>query len=104
GFHADENTVGVICWLNGKIQSADIFANHALFAGSMSKLFRSYAVDAQLEQGARAMQIDMMVCRSFLSEIVSARREEADRSTFGNTFRLKDGKILGYEAGNAAFG
>ena len=39
-------TVGMMVWLNGKVLSADLFANHALFDESRMKLLRSYAVAA----------------------------------------------------------
>ena len=93
-----------MCWINGKIHSADIFANHMLFDGSYSKLLKSYALDVQLEQKPKPIPVDSATCRKFLAEILTAKRSVSERSRSGNLYKLKDGKIQGYESGGAAFG
>jgi hypothetical protein len=97
-------TVGMMVWLNGKVLSADLFANHALFDESRMKLLRSYAVDAYLAKSTKIVPLDMAACNKFLAEILNAKRDVGDRNGFGNIYQIKNGKILGYESGGGGFG
>lgn len=103
-FKPTAKTVGVICWINGKILSADVFANPALFGGSREKLFRSYTVDVQLVQQPKSVPVDLKKCTAFLAAIVSARRNVAEQSAYGATYRVQGAKVTGYESGRAGFG
>jgi len=100
-FHSNSKTVGVMCWINGKIQSADIFANHTLFNASKEMLFRSYAVDVQLESNPKATPVDLAKCKAFLHEILIAQRTTDERNPYGNVYLLKNGKVIGLESGQA---
>jgi hypothetical protein len=104
GFENSPNTVGVICWLNGKIHSADLFANGALFSENRDKLLRSYSIDAQLTKNPKVVAIDRKACTQFLEEIIKARRTLTERGQYDATFQLKDGKVKGYESGRGGFG
>jgi hypothetical protein len=101
---AKDTVVGMVCWLNGEIHSADLFANAKLFKGSRDKLLRSYAADLQLSKKQLAKPVDMKACSAFLSEIISAQRELDNKNMHGSVYRLKNGKIQGYESGAAGFG
>lgn len=103
-FEGSKNAVGVICWLNGEVFSADIFANPALFAASRDMLLQSYCVDAQLIKGPKKTPVNMKECRKFLNDIVAARRELSERGMTGALYRIKDGKVAGYEFGRSGFG
>ncbi|AIE84227.1 hypothetical protein OP10G_0859 [Fimbriimonas ginsengisoli Gsoil 348] len=102
-FHQSGKTVGMIFWLNGKVESADIFGNPNLFAHNRDKLLKSYSVDAQLAPHSKKTSVDQKVCSQFLADIVKAGRSRGERSAMGNTFRLQDGAIAGYESGNRSF-
>jgi len=95
--------VGVICCINGKIESADIFANPNLFAQSKSKLFHSYALDAALSSSARSTLVDLKACNAFLKQIVSARRQSAGESRDGRAYLVNSNGVEGYEYGNGRF-
>ena len=97
------NTVGMICWIDGRIESADIFANARLFALSRDTLLRSYAMDAQLVQNPSQKRVDMKACRNFLDSIVAARRNAGENDAYGRTYVISDSTISGYEYGNNAF-
>jgi hypothetical protein len=103
-FKPTTKTVGVICWIDGKILSADVFANPALFAASRAKLFKSYTVDVQLVQRPKVVPIDLQKCSKFLSAIVSARRNLADRSAYGSTYGVQGKDVSGFESGRRGFG
>ncbi len=102
-FVGSKNAVGVICWLNGEILSADIFANPALFTASRDMLLRSYCVDAQLIKETKNTPVDMKECREFLHDIMVARRVLSERGTNGALYRIRDGKVVGYEFGRGGF-
>jgi len=97
-------TVGMMVWLNGKILTADVFANHALFDASRMKLLRSYAVDAYLAKDAKAVPVDIAACRKFLEAIVKSKREMGSKTDFGNLYQVQGGDISGYESGSGSFG
>lgn len=102
-FHPSPHTIGVICWLGGKIESADIFANPNLFAHNQTKLFRSYSLDAQLES-KKTVPVDMRACRAFLANVVSARRNRAESGAGLNNFEIASPQIQGIESGTGRFG
>jgi hypothetical protein len=103
-FDGARGAVGVICWLNGEIHSADLFANAPLFAASRDKLLQSYAVDARLLKNPRSVPINLKACSEFLDDIVKSRRTLSDQGQFDALFEIKNGKVTGYEAGARGFG
>lgn len=98
GVVGDPDTVGVICVLNGKIHSADLFSNHALFAASGLKVIKSYAADAELLQEKKNLPPDIKACEEFLQAIVSSERIRRE-----GIFYLR-GKVTGFESGSPGFG
>ncbi len=102
-FERTPGAVGVICWLNGEIHSADLFANAGLFAASRDKLLRSYAVDSRLVKNPRSAPIDLKACSTFLEDIVKSRRTLSERGQFDALFEIRDGKVSGYESGARGF-
>ena len=90
-------------WLDGKILSADVFANHSLLDESRMKLLRSYAVDLYLAKNAKAVPVNLAACKAFLAEILSAKREGSDQSGYGNIYQLKNRSVMGYESGTKSF-
>lgn len=101
---ASPDAVGVICWLDGKIRSADLFADASLFETSRRKLLRSYAIDARLGKNLRERPVDLRACEAFLASIVKAQRSLAENGAHDSVYRIKDGKVVGYESGRAGFG
>ncbi|MBI1756388.1 MAG: hypothetical protein HYR64_04690 [Fimbriimonas ginsengisoli] len=102
-FKPTAGTVGVICWMNGRIHSADLFANGGLFSASRAKLFRSYALDVQLLSSPKATPVDARACKAFLAAIVAAKRGAMEGDAFGHGVRLMDKAVAGYESGGAKF-
>lgn len=102
-FRTDKDTVGTICWIDGKIESADIFANVQLFDGGRDTLFRSYALDVQLLTNPKTTPVDMKACLAFLHSIVSARRNQGQVGAYDRTLVIRGTDISGYESGNGLF-
>lgn len=96
--------VGMIVWLDGKILSADVFANHALFDQSRMKLLRSYALDLVLAKDAREIPVDIGACSRFLAKIISARRDLNGDVSLGNIYQIQGDGVVGYESGTKSFG
>jgi hypothetical protein len=96
--------VGMICWLDGRIYNADVFANTGLFAAGRDKVLRSYASDAVLDEDARSDAVDMRACRTFLAEIQASERTLAGRTSDETTMKIKSSRISGYESGSVLFG
>ncbi len=96
--------VGMMVWLDGKILSADVFANHSLFDASRMKLLRSYAVDFCLIKNPRNIPVDIPACQAFLVQVLSAKRDLDAKGDFGNIYEIRSGKVIGYESGAGNFG
>jgi hypothetical protein len=101
---ATRGAVGVIYWLDGKVRSADLFADASLFEASRRKLLQSHAIDARIMKDAKNIPVDARVCSEFLEAIVKARRTLAESGASDSVYRIKDGKVVGYEAGRAGYG
>lgn len=101
---ASRNAVGVIYWLDGKIRSADLFADASLFETSRRKLLQSHAIDARIMKNAKELPVDVRVCSEFLDAIVKARRTLGENGASDSVYRIKDGKVVGYEAGRSGYG
>jgi hypothetical protein len=102
-FQPTGKTVGVIFWMNGEVQTADLFGNPSLFRRNRDKLLRSYAVDAQLASNPKDVPVDSRACARFLADIVAARRGESNRTAMGNSYRIQGGKVTGFESGSGSF-
>lgn len=61
------NVVGVVAAVGGKIVSADVFANHALFQAYWPKMLKSYALEAVGSVGAAKQQVSRLDAEAFLS-------------------------------------
>jgi hypothetical protein len=78
-----EDTVGVVIALGGRIVSADIFADPALFQKQWPKILRASALAALGRKGAGALRQD--AAAEFL------------KSLLGKTYTVKKGLDLGFE-------
>lgn len=99
GVVGDDEVVGVICVLNGKIHTADIFASHDLFAACGLKLIKSYAADAELLPVKKNTPPDMKACEAFLQDVVAS-----SRAADGSILRLRGGNVSGFESGAGGLG
>lgn len=99
GVVGDDDVVGVICVLNGKIHTADIFASHDLFAACGLKLIKSYAADAELLPVKKNTPPDMKACEAFLQDVVAS-----SRAADGSILRLRGGNVSGFESGAGGLG
>ena len=61
------NIVGVVAAIDGKIVSADVFANHSLFQAYWPKMLNSYALEAVSTTTAGAQQVSMTEAEAFLA-------------------------------------
>jgi len=50
----DKRAVGIVVAVNGKVTAADVFADHKLFEKQMTKVLKSYALDAVQQKDAWA--------------------------------------------------
>lgn len=50
----DKRAIGIVVAVNGKVTAADVFADHKLFEKQMTKVLKSYALDAVQQKDAWA--------------------------------------------------
>jgi len=63
------NIVGVVAAIDGKIVSADVFANHSLFQAYWPKMLNSYALEAVSTIPAGAQQVSRTDAEAFLARV-----------------------------------
>jgi hypothetical protein len=61
------NVVGVVAAVGGKIVSADVFANHALFQAYWPKMLKSYALEAVSTVEATKQEVSRIDAEAFLA-------------------------------------
>jgi hypothetical protein len=65
----NQNTVGVVVAVGGKIMSADVFANSRLFRAYWPKLFRSFALEAISAKNKPASKVTVEDAEAFLTRV-----------------------------------
>jgi hypothetical protein len=63
------NIVGVVAAIDGKIVSADVFADHTLFQAYWPKMLKSYALEAVSTTAAAAPQVSKTDAEAFLARV-----------------------------------
>jgi hypothetical protein len=63
------NVVGVVAAVNGKIISADVFANHRLFQAYWPKMLKSYALEALSETDQEKQEVTRGDAEVFLARV-----------------------------------
>jgi hypothetical protein len=101
-FEGNASAVGMICWIDGRIHTADLFANAGLFTAARDKMLRSYATDVVLSRGARSVPVDMRACRRFLADIQTSRRTVEESTESDALLRVGGGRVTGFESGRAS--
>lgn len=76
-----DQVVGVLAAVNGKIESMDVFESTPLFQKVWPKLLRSYALDAanSAERETDAKDCEVAAARTFLEEALAADVETTDQ-------------------------
>lgn len=72
GKMAENNIVGVVASVGGKIVSADVFGNRSLFQIYWPKMLKSYALEAVSTTTARAPQVSKTDAEAFLARVQGA--------------------------------
>ena len=89
----DENTVGLMAFLNDRLLAIDLFANSELLGKLKDKIVRGYAVDAMLAKG-RTSRIDEKQAIETLYAFGDFDFEEYDGAIDGTELRYKDKKFV----------
>ncbi|MFL6213256.1 MAG: ARPP-1 family domain-containing protein [Blastocatellia bacterium] len=61
--------IGIVAVVNGRIISADVFANHRLFQAYWPKMLKSYALEALGQAGGETQEIARRDAEAFLSRV-----------------------------------
>lgn len=74
--------VGVVAAIDGKIVSADVFANHSLFQAYWPKMLRSYALEAVSTTKAAAQQVSKSDAEAFLARVQGNNASDAHEGVY----------------------
>ncbi len=108
GLGSDPHIVGVVALIDGKVASADIFADPALFRKLWPKLLRSYAADAAENARPKVADVNARdIAWKFIANPSARARVVVDRMQAGQAQRVdSDGRVfyrtLGTAGGAAA--
>jgi hypothetical protein len=76
------NIVGVVAAIDGKIVSADVFANHSLFQAYWPKMLNSYALEAVSTTTAGAQQVSETDAEAFLARVQGDNASNAHEGVY----------------------
>jgi hypothetical protein len=76
------NIVGVVAAIDGKIVSADVFANHSLFQAYWPKMLKSYALEAVSTTTAGAQQVSKTDAEAFLARVQGSSAADAHEGVY----------------------
>jgi hypothetical protein len=76
------NIVGVVAAIDGKIVSADVFANHSLFQAYWPKMLNSYALEAVSTTTAGAHQVSKTDAEAFLARVQGSNTSDAHEGVY----------------------
>ena len=76
------NIVGVVAAIDGKIVSADVFANHSLFQAYWPKMLNSYALEAVSTTTAGAPQVSRTDAEAFLARVQGSNASDANEGVY----------------------
>lgn len=76
------NVVGVVAAVNGRIISADVFANRRLFQAYWPKMLKSYALEALSAAGKEKQEIGRSDAETFLSRVEGTREASGGRGAY----------------------
>lgn len=76
------NVIGIVVALGGRVVSADVFADSALFQQYRPKLLRSYALETMSQNGAAKNMVDSKDARSFLSAVDGQANFEGEERVY----------------------
>jgi hypothetical protein len=76
------NVVGVVAAVGGRIVSADVFANHALFHAYWPKMLKSYALEAVSTVDAARQQVSRSDAEAFLARAQGARAADGKEGVY----------------------
>ena len=76
------NIVGVVAAIDGKIVSADVFANHSLFQAYWPKMLNSYALEAVSTTAAIAQQVSDADAQAFLARVQGDNASDAHEGVY----------------------
>jgi hypothetical protein len=74
--------IGVVAAVNGRIISADVFANHQLFQAYWPKMLKSYALEALGEAGGDKQEVARRDAEAFLARVEGKTETSGDPNAY----------------------
>jgi len=74
--------VGVVAAVNGRVISADVFANHRLFQAYWPKMLKSYALEALSAADSEKTEIGRSEAEAFLARVEGTTEDSGEQSAY----------------------
>lgn len=76
------NVVGIVAAVNGRLISADVFANHALFQAYWPKMLKSYALEAVSTPDTDKQAVERRDAEAFLARVQGTSADDKSQSNY----------------------
>jgi hypothetical protein len=100
-----QNVVGVLVALNGKIETLELFGNSKLFDSAREPLLTSFLSEAAVSKNKSPNSVSMEEATQFLSDVLNSRRRYRGEQSGGIALQtdLASDKLAGRELAGAKF-
>ena len=94
-FHCLPGQQGALVFLNGKVQSLDIFSNESAYEGYQEKLIKSYAMEAMVAEESTNQKPSYELGKSFIQKAACSDESRHSSVGIGHDYRLQGSDLIG---------
>jgi len=94
-FHCLPGQQGALVFLNGKVQSLDIFSNETAYEGYQEKLIKSYAMEAMVAEESTNQKPSYELGKSFIQKAACSDESRHSSVGIGHDYRLQGSDLIG---------
>ncbi len=96
-FEDKGDVVGVVCVLNDKIESLELFGNAKLLQASLPSLLRGFLAEAAVADDSRAARIDFASCSAFVAKALNGTRNQRSLEPSNSAWSVDGDGVQGRE-------
>ena len=94
-FHCLPFQQGALVFLNGKVQSLDIFSNESAYEGYQEKLIKSYAMEAMVTEESPTQKPSYELGKAFIQKATCSNESKHSSVGIGHDYRLEGSDLIG---------
>jgi len=94
-FHCLPGQQGALVFLNGKVESLDIFSNESAYEGYQEKLIKSYAMEAMVTEESNNQKPSHELAEAFIQNAAHSNESKHSSVGIGHDYRLQGSEVIG---------